>query len=210
MGRISHFKMRTRGNSPKARPAARPLYTGAYICTGRLSLSSISTSESSPCSRSTLCLLGDDGGVVTKPIFLPYQLRLTLMRVCKEGVDDLFSGSLNPVVASSEDGGVLAAGFSTKGFVWEDLEFAMEDLGSCFPEPVTDAGRVGAICKASTLPAALELILGEWCEACVEGAAGRVRHRSLMRRSSKSLQVGMMRSRDSDQMTRTRSSRCKY
>ena len=40
-------------------------------------------------------------------------------------------------------------------------------------------------------------------------AGGRERQRSLMRRSSRSRQVGMMASRSSDQMTRTRSSRCR-
>ena len=90
----------------------------------------------------------------------------------------------------------------------------MEGLGCALACPVTvpmvpGGVPVRAMCKASTLPAALEFILGEVCEAWVEGAAGRERQRSLMRRSSKSLHVGMMRSRDSDQITRTRSSRCK-
>ena len=39
-------------------------------------------------------------------------------------------------------------------------------------------------------------------------APGRERHRSLIRRSSKSWQVGMIVSIESDQTTRTRSSRC--
>ena len=39
---------------------------------------------------------------------------------------------------------------------------------------------------------------------------GRDRHKSLMRRSSKSWQVGMIDSTEGDQTTNTRSSRCKY
>jgi hypothetical protein len=116
-------------NPPKASPAASPLYTGAYIWTGRLSLSSISISESNPRSKSDLPSFGEDGGVVTNPIFLPYQLRLTLVRERSEAVDDRFSPSLS---ACSEDEGGPAGTFSTKWLVFE--EFVMDGLGACpFP-----------------------------------------------------------------------------
>jgi hypothetical protein len=45
--------------------------------------------------------------------------------------------------------------------------------------------------------------------ASVVATGGRVLHNSLMRRSSKSWQVGMMVSMEGDQTTNTRSSRCR-
>lgn len=61
-------------------------------------------------------------------------------------------------------------------------------------------------CVAEAESAAKELA----CEVedMCEPGPGRPRQRSLMRRSSKSEHVGMMASRESDQTTRTRSSRC--
>jgi hypothetical protein len=72
-------------------------------------------------------------------------------------------------------------------------------------------GRMGEVRLAEERMLWLEAEVDPWwfeSEALWEEAGtGRVRQRSLISRSSKSLQIGMMRSSESDQITSTRSSR---
>lgn len=141
------------------RPAANPLYTGAYSNVGRGCTIFVSMSMTA--------------------IFLPYQVRLYLVFG-----GSAFSGSEAAAVAD---------------------RLVLEGTVRMPPTPnAAEATRdVGGVWKGFM----------EWpeteasAETGGEATPGFERHNNLIRRSSKSCTVGIMLSREADQITRTRSSR---
>lgn len=188
---------------PSEIAAARPLYTGAYNIIFRVgecsSLGAFSISMSEELAEPGVPL---DGTV----ILLPYQLRLKRIgglescRVFKGSVEGAEGSSFFCLQSAGRGAGSSCATKALR-FRWAWDEVRLDAKGA------SDA-------RASSLPSALlRPEMGEQCvregEKVEEGALewGWPLQRSLMRRSSKSVQVGTIRSRESDQTMSTRSSR---